>query len=414
MLEHSIAETVAGLEREDRQSYRELMEPLAEGFEAMMDDVLGPMLHVPRHPLLMARFGFSAVQPAATLARRFGGVRARGLFAGMAAHSVQALESPMSAAVALLLMAAGHASGWPIARGGAQTITDELVRYLVELGGRVEPGREADDLSRPEYAVTLADVTPRQLLAMRGGVLPEGDRRRLEKFAYGAGVFKVDYALREPIPWRAKECLRAGTVHVGGTLEEIAESERTFRTERPFVLVVQPSLFDGTRAPEGRHTAWAYCHVPNGSERDWLGVLEAQMGPVCTRVRGVRAGALGDGSGGVGALECEPGRRGYFRWRDESGADGVPAHAVAVSNKCQGGLSLRGVHAAWRWGAWDGGVPCGDRGVARFGVAELAPAAWKLLPQRETWRKVDVLDERSLMALAADSVPRHASDCSIF
>ncbi len=277
MLEHSIAETVAGLEREDRQSYRELMEPLAEGFEAMMDDVLGPMLHVPRHPLLMARFGFSAVQPAATLARRFGGVRARGLFAGMAAHSVQALESPMSAAVALVLMAAGHASGWPIARGGAQTITDELVRYLLELGGRVEPGREADDLSRPEYAVTLADVTPRQLLAMRGGVLPEGDRRRLEKFTYGAGVFKVDYALREPIPWRAKECLRAGTVHVGGTLEEIAESERTFRTERPFVLVVQPSLFDGTRAPEGRHTAWAYCHVPNGSERDWLGVLEAQM-----------------------------------------------------------------------------------------------------------------------------------------
>ncbi len=360
MLEHSIAETVAGLDAEDRESYRALMEPLASGFERMVGDILGPVLHVPRHPLLMARFGVSAVLPAATLARnKFKGVRAKALFAGMAAHSVQALEAPLSAAVGLVLMAAGHVGGWPISRGGAQTITDELVRSLTELGGRVEPGREVRNLSREEYAVTLADLTPRQLLRMDGGVLPEDYRRQLEGFAYGAGTFKVDYALGEAIPWTAKECLRAGTVHVGGTLEEIAESERTFSTDRPFVLLVQPSLFDSTRAPAGKHTAWAYCHVPNGSERDCLGVLEAQIERFapgfaeCVLARSVMAPAAlerwnanlvgGDISGGAmtpGQMVFRPTRSLY-----RTGAKGL--YLCGASTPPGGGVhGMAGFHAA--------------------------------------------------------------------
>ncbi len=360
MLEHSVSDTVAGLDAEDRESYRAMMEPLAKGFERMVGDLLGPVLHVPRHPLLMGRFGVSAVLPAATLARnKFKGVRAKALFAGMAAHSVQALESPMSAAVALVLMAAGHASGWPIARGGAQMITQELVRYLEELGGEVVVGREVSDLSGPEYAVTLADVTPRQLLRMDGGVLPGGYRRQLEGFAYGAGAFKVDYALSEAIPWRAKECLRAGTVHVGGTLEEIAASERTFSTDRPFVLLVQPSLFDSTRAPAGKHTAWAYCHVPNGSERDWLGVLEAQIERFapgfreCVLARSVMAPAAlerwdanlvgGDISGGAmtpGQMVFRPTRSLY-----RTGAKGL--YLCGASTPPGGGVhGMAGFHAA--------------------------------------------------------------------
>ncbi len=276
LLEHSIEDTVANLDAFDGRKYRSLLEPLAHDFADLAADLLGPIQHISHHPLLLARFGFPALLPGASLARsRFSGVRARALFAGMAAHSALSLEAPASAAVGLVLMAAGHASGWPIVRGGAQTLTDALASHLELLDGRIETGREVKKL--PEADLILADVTPRQLLRIAGPVLPPSYLRQLERFRYGAGTFKIDYALNSPIPWTANECSRAATVHLGGTLEEIVASERHFTSHTPFVLVVQPSLFDPTRAPAGHHTAWAYCHVPNGSAADRLETIERQI-----------------------------------------------------------------------------------------------------------------------------------------
>jgi phytoene dehydrogenase-like protein len=276
MLEHSMEDTVANLDACDGPKYRSLVEPLVCGFGDLVEDLLGPVQHIPLHPLLLARFGLSAVFPGAWLARsRFSGIRARALFAGMVAHSVLSLNTKGSAAIGLVLMAAGHTDGWPILRGGAQTLTDILADHLGSLGGRIEANHEVIEL--PESDVVLADVTPRQLLRIAGSALPAAYRLQLERFRYGAGAFKIDYALSEPIPWTAKECLRAATIHLGGTLEEIIASEREFKSNAPFVLLVQPSLFDSTRAPAGRHTAWAYCHVPNGSEVDRQDVIERQI-----------------------------------------------------------------------------------------------------------------------------------------
>ncbi len=276
MLERRVAATADGLDRVDRERYMRTFGYLAEEFAELAGEILGPVLHVPRHPWLMARFGVGAILSASVEASRYEGPRAKGLFAGMAAHSVLSLEAPASAAVGLVLTAAGHGVGWPILRGGAQTLSDALVGHLEAIGGRIETGVDVTRLDSGTD-VTLADVTPRQLLRIAGGALPAGYRRRLEGFNYGAGAFKVDYALSEPIPWRAKECRRAATVHVAGSFEEVVASERTFTTDKPFVLVVQPSLFDETRAPEGKHTAWAYCHVPNGSSVDRLGDIERQI-----------------------------------------------------------------------------------------------------------------------------------------
>ncbi len=276
LLEHSIDDTVANLDACDGRKYRSLLEPLANSFEELSVDLLGPVQHIPHHPIRLARFGLSALLPGASLASsRFSGVRARALFAGMAAHSVLSLEAPLSAAVALVLMAAGHAGGWPILRGGAQTLTGLLARHLESLGGRIETLHEVMQL--PETELVLADVTPRQLLRIAGTALPPAYRRKLERFRYGAGTFKVDYALSSSIPWTAPECSRAATVHLGGTLEEVVASERHFTSDAPFVLLVQPSLFDPTRAPGGHHTAWAYCHVPNGSTVDYLDAMERQI-----------------------------------------------------------------------------------------------------------------------------------------
>jgi phytoene dehydrogenase-like protein len=276
MLEHSIDDTIASLDAADSRKYRSLMEPLVHGFAGLAVDILGPVQHIPRHPILLARFGLSALLPAASLAHsRFSGLRARALFAGMAAHSVLSLEAPGSAAVALVLMAAGHASGWPIVRGGAQVLSDALARHLESRGGRIETCRQITEL--PEADLVLAGVTPRQLLRIAGSTLPRTYRRKLESFRYGAGTFKIDYALSSSIPWTANDCCRAATVHLGGTLEEIVASERQFTSGRPFVLLVQPSLFDPGRAPAGRHTAWAYCHVPHGSTADRLQAIEKQI-----------------------------------------------------------------------------------------------------------------------------------------
>jgi phytoene dehydrogenase-like protein len=259
------------------------MQPLVEHWADLCGEILGPVIHWPSHPILMARFGIFAALPATTLAKTlFRGERARALFAGSAAHSVLPLESPFSAAVGLVMGAAGHASGWPVAAGGAQAISDALAGYLLSLGGSIYPGRTVTSLSELQgYNAVLCDISPRQLIHIAGHELPAGYTRGLQKFRYGPGAFKVDWALSEPIPWQARECLRAGTVHVGGTLEEFAASERApwnGRVEQqPFVLVAQPSLFDPSRAPRGKHTAWGYCHVPNGFTGSALEAIEAQM-----------------------------------------------------------------------------------------------------------------------------------------
>ncbi len=276
MLEHSIEATVVTLDACDASRYRSLIAPVTSKFAELSEDILGPIQHVPRHPFVLARFASSALQSAAALARsHFTGKRAQAFFAGMATHSVLSLEARASAAVALTLMAAGHANGWPIVRGGAQALPDTLARHLEDLGGRIEINHEITQL--PEADLILAGITPRQLLRIAGSQLPSRYCRRLERFRYGAGAYKIDYALSAPIPWAAPECSRAATVHIGGTLEEIAESERTFTSDRPFVLLGQPSLFDPSRAPVGRHTAWAYCHVPNGSPEDYTESIERQI-----------------------------------------------------------------------------------------------------------------------------------------
>ena len=240
-------------------------------------------LHLPAHPLALARFGVGAAAPATLLARlAFREAKARGVFAGLSAHSMLRLDRSPSAAFGLMLGLLAHAVGWPFPRGGSQRLSDALASYLRSLGGEIETGRRVASLAElGETRLVLLDVTTRGLLELAGDRLPTRYRRRLERYRYGPGVFKLDWALDGPIPWRAEECARAGTVHLGATLEEIAASEaapwRGEIAERPYVLLAQQSLFDPTRAPAGRHTAWAYCHVPNGSGIDMTERIEAQV-----------------------------------------------------------------------------------------------------------------------------------------
>ena len=281
MLERSVETTADGLGH-DRASYRGLFGPLVRDWARLADDILGP-LRVPRHPLVTARFGLAGLRSALSLARaRFRGERARALFAGLAAHSMLPLERSPSAAIGLVLGASGHAVGWPMPRGGSQRISDALAAQLTSLGGRIETGSPVDDLDDlPSSSVTLLDLTPRQVIEVAGPRLPGSFQRKLEAYRYGPAAFKVDWALSGPVPWSAPECGRAGTLHLGGTMAEIAQAEREVwagrHPDRPFVLLSQPSLFDRSRAPEGRHTAWAYCHVPNGSRLEMTGRIEAQV-----------------------------------------------------------------------------------------------------------------------------------------
>ncbi len=282
MLEHDLAATASGL-GPDGAAYARVLRPLAEQFQSLCQEILGPVLHKPSNPLLMARFGILAALPATVLAKAlFSGERARALFAGNAAHSVLPLESFFSAAVGLVLGAAGHARGWPIAAGGAQAISDALAGYLNSLGGQIVTGKTITSLSElQDYPIILCDVSPRQLIRLAGAQLPAGYRMNLESFRYGPGAFKIDWALSEPIPWKAKDCSRAATVHVCGSLAEIADSERApwngLLNPKGFVLVAQPSLFDPSRAPTGKHTAWGYCHVPNGFQGSAADVIESQV-----------------------------------------------------------------------------------------------------------------------------------------
>lgn len=281
VLHRDLARTCAGLGA-DGVSYRRLFGPLVADIDRILEAVHGP-LRPPRHPVSLARFGVRALWPATTLASAmFRGRPARAMFAGMAAHSMLELERPLTSAAALVLGTLGHSAGWPFVRGGSQVLADAMVSYLRSLGGEVvteRPVRGIADL--PAARTVLFDLTPRQILAIAGDELSAGYRRSLRRYRYGPGVCKVDWALKEPIPWSAEDCRRAGTVHVGGTMEEIAAGERMVwagqHPERPFVLLAQPSLFDASRAPGGRHTAWAYCHVPSGSTVDMAARVEAQV-----------------------------------------------------------------------------------------------------------------------------------------
>ena len=281
LLERSVDETAEGL-GPDANAYRRLMGPLAADADRLFGDLLGP-LRWPRHFFAALRFGWQAIRSGRGLAEaHFTGQPARALIAGLAAHAILPLEHRPGAAIALMLGVAGHAVGWPMPRGGAQRIADALTAYLRTLGGEVVTGRRIASVEElPPARAVLLDVTPRQVIALAGGHLPEGYRARLNRYRYGPAAFKIDWALSESIPWRAASCSRAGTVHLGGPLEEIAASEREVweggHPERPFVLLTQPSLFDPSRTPEGKHTAWAYCHVPNGSAFDMAGRIEAQV-----------------------------------------------------------------------------------------------------------------------------------------
>ncbi|MHB8301745.1 MAG: phytoene desaturase family protein [Acidobacteriaceae bacterium] len=267
----------------DGAAWRGLMEPLAKRWPQLAQDILRPLLALPHHPFLLARFGMDALPSATFVARRrFRTERARALFAGLSAHSFLRLDEPISASFGMVMGASAHAVGWPIPRGGSQSITNALAGYLTHLGGKIATSTRIESLQQlPPCDVAMCDLTPRQLLHISGEGFSSNYRNRLKKYRYGPGVFKVDYALSAPIPWAAAECLRSATVHVGGTMQEIAASEAAMSagriSERPFVLVAQPTLFDPARAPQGKHIAWAYCHVPNGSTVDCLENLEDQI-----------------------------------------------------------------------------------------------------------------------------------------
>lgn len=281
LVERQVEATASALGA-DSENYRRVFAPLAAGWENLSIDVLAPP-GWPRHPVKLARFGFSAIQPALRFSeRRFSGDRTKALFAGLAAHSMLPLEQWGSAAFGLVLGATAHALGWPIVRGGAQRLADALNACLRSLGGEVFLHRRVQQLSElPRSRVVLCDLTPRQLLAIAGARLPGNYRAKLTNYNYGMGAFKIDWALSAPVPWRAPECSRAATVHLGASLSEIARSERMawlgLHANKPFVLVAQPSLFDASRAPAGKHTLWAYCHVPNGSSFDMSERIESQI-----------------------------------------------------------------------------------------------------------------------------------------
>lgn len=268
---------------EDGPRYRRAVAPFVRNWNNLTEEILGPVLHVPSHPLLLAWFGMLSVWPARTIAWRIFHTRAgRALFAGIAAHSVMPLEKIGSGAFAWVLAIAAHAAGWPMPRGGSQCLAAALGSYFESLGGRIETNAPVGSLAEVGSArPVLFDVTPRQLLEIAGSRLPESYRMKLRHYRYGPAAFKMDWALRSQIPWKSAECARAGTVHLGGTLEEIAASERSpeagIAPDDPAILLTQPTQFDATRAPAGGHIAWAYCHVPNGSCVDMTTRIESQI-----------------------------------------------------------------------------------------------------------------------------------------
>jgi phytoene dehydrogenase-like protein len=282
MMERSVVATAEGLGA-DGPAYRKLYGPIVAHWQELLDEFLGPLSIPPRHPLFSIPFIPKAAQPARWFAEHtFHGQEARALFAGMAGHSILPLERLITSAYGLMISMLGHAVGWPVARGGSQNVAEALAGYLRSLGGEIQTGRPVRSMGDlPSARDVLFDLTPRQILEIAGDRLPPIYRRQLGRYRYGPGVFKVDFALDGPIPWQAPEVARAATAHLGGRLEEIAAGERAIwrdeHPERPYVLVSQPSLFDPSRAPDGMHTVWAYCHVPRGSTLDMTPRIEAQI-----------------------------------------------------------------------------------------------------------------------------------------
>ena len=266
----------------DRDAYVALMKPFLRNPETFFSEILRPV-RIPRHPFMMLRFGLLGMRSCESVVNsRFRGERAKAIFAGCSAHSVVPLEKAGTASIGLVLALVAHAVAWPCARGGSRAIVEALAALLKSLGGEVKTGRPVRAMSDlPEARAILFDLTPRQVVEIAGDQLPARYRRKLSRFRYGPGVFKIDWSLDGPIPWKADECRRAATVHLGGTFEEIARGERQAwggeHPERPFVLVAQQSLFDRTRAPEGKHTGWAYCHVPHGSDVNVTERVESQV-----------------------------------------------------------------------------------------------------------------------------------------
>jgi phytoene dehydrogenase-like protein len=281
LLWRSVDRTASGLGA-DGHAYRRLVGPFLKDTPGLLADALSPLLRIPSHPLLLARFGLIGLQPASWIARRFERDRARALFAGCAAHSILPLARPLTGALGLMFLLCGHAAEWPVAKGGSAAITAALASLLNSLGGRIETDARVTSVADlPHARVYLFDTDPAQLAQIAGSVLPERYSRTLRRYRYGPGVFKLDWALDGPIPWKDPACLQASTVHLGATFEEIADAEaavwRGQHPDRPFALVVQQSQFDPTRAPAGKHTGYAYCHVPSGSSVDLTDVLERQV-----------------------------------------------------------------------------------------------------------------------------------------
>ncbi len=286
--ERSLEATADSLGRHDGAAYLRLMRPFVDEWEELAPELLAPPIHIPRHPLLLARFGLGAAQPVSLLAKElFRGTRAPALLAGMTGHSVLPLDYPASAAIALVLCAAGHAVGWPVAEGGAQSISNALAAVIREAGGAIHTGVRVGSLAElgPAAAI-LCDTMPETLLQLAGDTLTPGYRALLGHFRRGPGMFKIDWALRGPIPWANERVRRAGSVHVGGTLAEIARSERSMwdgeaatwpGPDKPLLILVQPGVADPTRAPGESQTAWAYCHVPNGWQGDATAAIESQV-----------------------------------------------------------------------------------------------------------------------------------------
>jgi phytoene dehydrogenase-like protein len=280
ILKKSVAET-AGLLGADRDTYIKLLAPLVKNWPGLAPDLLGP-LTFPKHPIDLAKFGIDAVTSAAHLAKRFKTDEAKALFAGMAAHSIQPLTNLATSAIGLVLMANGHLKGWPVPRGGSVSIANALASYFTSIGGQIQTNTYITSLEQlPSAHAVFFDLTPKQLLQIAGHKFSLLYKWQLNRYRYGMGVFKVDWALDGPIPFIAADVREAGTVHIGGTLKEIAAGEQLIadggHPDKPFVLLAQQSLFDASRAPEGKQTAWAYCHVPNGSKKDMTTIIERQV-----------------------------------------------------------------------------------------------------------------------------------------
>jgi len=352
----------------DGKLWRSLMQPAADDWKEFAEDTLGPALRIPHHPLRMARFGLTAFQSAQSFAKsHFVSPRTRAIFAGLAGHSFLGFDQPLSATIGWMFGITVHAVGWPIPRGGSQAITQALIGYLKTLGGTVQTSCRVDAVQFHELEsssdLVLFDTAPRRLVEIVGNRLSPKYRNELERFKLAPAAFKVDYALSQPVPWRAADCRRAITIHVGGSFEEIAEAENSVangrEAERPFVLVAQPTLFDPSRAPDGKHVLWAYCHVPNGSTFDMTERIEAQIERFapgfrdCVLARHVSSPAAleamdanlvgGDISGGAMTM-----RQMFFRPTASEYATGVPKlYLCSASTPPGGGVhGMCGYHAA--------------------------------------------------------------------